>query len=250
MTTFRYKTNKYTKDINNITTLDIEHKKRENLFINKKKTIDNKNIKLDKLKKDLYNLEKKNDYTDEGIRRKAEIKDSIRNLEKEIYNVDNNIDEIDYYYKTYNILLDYYNEDKNEEENKLESNNILDFFSTKKTYNQDTTKSSLLNEYKVLVDDTYMNKKNMGNIIKICSSCNVEKKINSNEGIYECYNCGNAEILIMDSEKGSYNTIMPDISTYAYKRINHQLFRWLTASLLVLCSIRTEVKDAMLHLIN
>ena len=85
----------------------------------------------------------------------------------------------------------------------------------------------------------------------ICKKCNIEKKINNMEGIYECNNCGMTEVLIMDNDKSSYNTIIPDISTYAYKRINHQqYFMWLTASLLVLCSIRTRIEGAMLHLIK
>lgn len=248
MTTFRYKTNKYVKDNNNITTLDIEHKKKESSFINKKKTIDSKKNKVKKLKKELENLEKKNEFTDNIIKKKAFLKDSIDKLEKEIRKINSNVDEIDYYYKTYDILLDYYNKDDKKEI--VKSNNILDFFEKKPSVKQEN-KSSLLNEYKLLVDETYTTKKNIENIIKICKKCNIEKKINNLEGIYECYNCGNTDILIMDCDKSSYNTIIPDISTYAYKRINHQhFFRWLTASLLFLCSIKNKVEDAMLHLIK
>jgi len=249
MTTFRYKTNKYVKDNNNITTLDIEHKKKESLFINKKTTLDSKKNKLEKLKLELKNIEVKNEYTDSIIKKKANLKDTIDKLEKDIVKINNNVEEIDYYYKTYDILLNYYNKDNKEES--IKSNNILDFFEKKESIKKEENKSSLLNDYKVLVDDTYTNKKNIGNIIKICKNCNIEKNINNIEGIYECYNCGMTEVLIMDNDKSSYNTIMPDISTYAYKRINHQqYFRWLTASLLVLCSIRTRIEGAMLHLIK
>jgi predicted RNA-binding Zn-ribbon protein involved in translation (DUF1610 family) len=247
MTTFRYKTNKYVKDKNNITTLDIEHKKRETNFINKKNTISSKKLKLERMNEELNKLENNNIYTDDIIKKKANIKDSIESLEREIYTINNNINEIDYYYKTYDILLDYYNEDK--EDKNLESNNILNFFSDKKSNSNDKNKSSLLNDYKILVDDTYTNKKNMDNIIKICNNCNIEKIINNTDGVYECHNCGHTEILIMEQDKSTYNTVMPDISTYAYKRINHQQFRWLTASLLVLCSIGAKIKGAMLHLI-
>lgn len=248
MTTFRYKTNKYVKNKNNITTLDIEHKKKESNFANNENTLDIKKIKLERMKNELETLNKNNIFSDEILKKKADIKDSINRLEKEIYNINNNIDEIDYYYKTYDILLDYYNEDN--KSTKSESSNILNFFSEKQSNNNEIIKSSLLNDYKVLVDDTYTNNKDMTSIIKICKKCNIEKIINNIDGVYECEKCGHTEILIMEHDKSSYNSFIPDISTYAYKRINHQQFRWLTASLLFLCSIRNKVKGAMLHLIK
>ena len=55
----------------------------------------------------------------------------------------------------------------------------------------------------------------------ICEKCNVEMIFYSQECILECPNCGITNYIIVDSSKPSYKEPPPEVSYFAYKRINH-----------------------------
>ena len=230
MSTFRYKPKRLYKSNKNITTLETEHKKKEDHFMNEKKSLSKKKLELNKLKEDLNKLNNKSatNYTDKDIKMKAIIKDKIYDIEKKISKIENSVDEMNYYSKTFDILLDYYDYDDNNNEKNEKSkmaDSIMDFFSktSKQKINHINNKAILLDNYKSLVDDTYMSKQKSHIFVKYCNKCKIEKILNQSEGIYECINCGETELVIVDSDRPNYKDPIPDNSAYAYKRINHQL---------------------------
>jgi len=57
---------------------------------------------------------------------------------------------------------------------------------------------------------------------RYCSNCNEsELTLHLSEGKLICTKCGFCEDIIMDSDKPNYKDPVPDVTAYAYKRINH-----------------------------
>jgi hypothetical protein len=55
----------------------------------------------------------------------------------------------------------------------------------------------------------------------ICSQCNIPLSLIHSEGIQVCTQCGQTEYILIDSEKPSFRDPPPEVSYFAYKRINH-----------------------------
>jgi predicted RNA-binding Zn-ribbon protein involved in translation (DUF1610 family) len=133
------------------------------------------------------------------------------------------------------------------------ANNILDCFKNNKQNSKLINKATLFNNYKTIVYGTY-DKNKESSIIKYCKECNIEKILNQSEGIYECINCGETEIIIVESDIANYKDQIPDVTNYAYKRINHQqirnnnIFRWLTVSYLLLGDINNKVNSEISYI--
>lgn len=229
MSSFRYKPNKMYGSGKNITTLDTEHTKIVNSFINKRESLPEKKIELNNCMKRLDELDKidPSTYTNDNIREKTKLKQQIKALKEEIERIDSNIDEMEYYSETMDILLDYYDEaDIDTADTPKMANNIMDFFSkpqetVRKNKKGKHNKASLLDSYKVITDNEYVSKNKKKTPIKFCGQCKIEKILNQTEGIYECTECGETEIVIIESDRPNYKDPIPDNTAYAYKRINH-----------------------------
>jgi hypothetical protein len=212
---FKYKTKKQNNSKNN-TTLDTEHMNKEKYFTNRKELLPNLKIKLDELEH-----KQKNKIIGDVHYKEKQLQDEINDLKKEIYNIENNIDELNYYTSIFDILIDYYDENNNNNNNNKMANNILDCFKNNKQTNNTVNKAALFNNYKTIVNGTY-DKNKETSIIKYCKDCNTEKILNHSEGMYECINCGETELIIVESDIANYKDQIPDVTNYAYKRINHQ----------------------------
>jgi Asp-tRNA(Asn)/Glu-tRNA(Gln) amidotransferase C subunit len=81
-----------------------DFEKKRNSLPKKKKKLENLQAQLNKFEKD-SNL---NDYTTEDIKKRADLKTEITNLKEEIYDIEHDVSELDYYYKTEDIIMDYY----------------------------------------------------------------------------------------------------------------------------------------------
>ncbi len=124
MATFKYKPDKV-KYLNIVKTLDETHQKFATEFHENRNMLPEKVSKLNELKKELeYFNSNLVEITDEIIRQKANIKDMIRKQEIEIDNIKNGRDEIEYYSKTSDILMDYYNLLDNDDDNIKNTINI------------------------------------------------------------------------------------------------------------------------------
>ena len=85
-------------------------------------------------------------------------------------------------------------------------------------------KAKMLDDYLILTESTYIsNKKHRYNPDFSCPNCNIDRKIIHAEGIFVCISCGEAESIIVDSERPNYKDNVPEKSGYPYKRINHFL---------------------------
>ena len=87
-------------------------------------------------------------------------------------------------------------------------------------------KTTIINNVSLLDDYLKNNDKNYIKNIKtknlnICNNCNVEMMIYNIECITECPKCGRINYIIIDSSKPNYKDPPPEVSYFAYKRINH-----------------------------
>lgn len=310
MSTFKIKHDR-NKNRVHIQTLDETHKKIMGEFEKKRSLLPTKKKKLESLQLSLKNLDDLNPkgYSIDDIKRKAELKEEISNLEEQINDIENDVSEIDYYSKTENIIMDYYEilemndhelyqqypelgeekkivKDTNEmgQLDKLSMLNqqkqkrkkvakkrkrgiqpvsncsIVDFMSVSQNKDlelnsevnseldsevnsevnsdkkitveseknsEDVSKAKLMDQYMMLVDNDYLTTKKMVNQIKKCLNCNIEKTLIHADGIYVCQTCGEAEPVIVDSEKPNYKEAVPDNKPpSSYKKGNH-LNEWL-----------------------
>ena len=116
MSTFKLKPEKI-KYVSEIQTLDEAHKKIISEFQKRKRMLPMKKKKLIDLNNKLKLIEQKNgkEFTNEDIKLRSTLKSDIKALEEEIYDIENNISEIEYYSKTDELLMDYYDILNNDE---------------------------------------------------------------------------------------------------------------------------------------
>lgn len=298
MSTFKIKHDKNKHRVH-VSTLDETHKKIMNDFEKKRVTLPKKKKKLSTLEKQLNELEKINpsEYSNEDIKKRAELKTEITDLKTEIYDIENDVSELEYYFKTEDIIMNYYDimemgdhelyeqhpelgeikktqEQEQKEIDMLDKLNKINLANKKKTrvtkkrkrakpqkntsildfmgntivdqnindnetteYETETeteiestikpdtkgiNKAQLLDQYMMLIDNNYLSEKMKDNAIKICNNCNTEKTLIHAEGIYVCNKCGEAEMVIIDSEKPNYKEAINDSKpSYPYKKSNH-----------------------------
>lgn len=119
MSTFRYKPNKivYLTSINTLDTAHRKHvskfKKRREQLEELKKELEECSNKLESYKNDNIN----NENNVSSIKTKSELKSRIKQLNQDIYDIENNVSELEYYSNTNDILLEYYKNDNNEKKN-------------------------------------------------------------------------------------------------------------------------------------
>jgi len=215
MSNFRIKkqiTHKFNmKDSN---TLEVKHRQKITQIENKKISIDKLQTQLNKLNDDLFiinGMKDKNKTID--LEKRAKILNEKKKIEEEIDIIKNNIDEINYYDLTGDLLNEYY--DIRDNKHTLEIKNILDYLSQdNKNIKKNNTKAHLFERFCQRVDGIRVNKDDGTNRIKYCSYCNIEKTLNQYESSYICPECGDMEFVILDEET--------QIKEYSpYRRINH-----------------------------
>jgi len=96
--------------VSNFDTLDQLHKHIEMDFEKKRNNLPRLVNKLDKLKRELDRIENLNpsNYTANDIKNRSRLKTDIENLEDDIYDIENNVSELEYYSKTGDIIMEYY----------------------------------------------------------------------------------------------------------------------------------------------
>ena len=164
-----------------------------------------------------------------------EVIDDVKELKLNIKKIENYDNESDFFLKTGNILQEYYSEKINIENNiinKINKKNNNSFFNKTHSINH----STLLDNFLQKIDDNYYchkNKSQSKDILK-CRNCNVEMHLFNVEGILECPLCSRVEHVITEYSKPSYKDPPPEISYFAYKRINHfnEFSRILTKNIL------------------
>lgn len=148
-------------------------------------------------------LEKLNDKSKLKRKEKKYTRKRIKNVESLINNT--NYDIFDFFGQD----EDQTNKNKNENENRLEYN-VFD-------------RSILYEDYKISLEGLVVKKKSM----KMCKTCNIEKTMIYNEGLYACIKCGETEYCIIESEQINYKDPMIEKPVFPYKRKNH-FCEWLS----------------------
>jgi len=219
-------------------TLDVCHEKQLDKFNKEYNTIN-------KLKKDLKSKEKKianieknksnNNTSDEisnNLNTLFELNKNKKSIQDKIILLESKKDELEYLTETSDILFNYYDTIKSNNENSSNVKQIIDFFNMdniedsqqskrKNSLDDNQNRSQLLENYLSTTDKNYINN-NLKQVEDKCRHCNSEN-INEllNDGILFCNDCNTIEFILTDNERPSYRDPPKEISYFSYNRINH-----------------------------
>lgn len=240
-------------------TLDQKHTERITRFEKMNNLLPTKKQKLRRLENELDDLSEMNPLkcTDQDVRRKVYLMNSISKLRDEINSIENCTESLNYIVQTLPILINYYDneeiiDDGMEEEfvndvNETGKKNILSYFmqennkeanttpATRQTKNNNkkqsgskTTKptkqmsrAKLYDNYLNVTDINHRKRRTNNNTTCSVPDCGGEKILSQNDGYMVCNKCGFSEIILLPTDKPSYKEPTQDSGTYAYKRINH-----------------------------
>lgn len=208
-----------------------------------------------KIELENYNLdiEQLNTLEDKNYIQKFNLEEQIKLLNSEIEKIETNTYINDYFNKTGHLLYYYYDGNKTLEEeynrtNKSSEEDELDnelseedeedensyIQQSKKTKITDFIekeegfeKAELYDKYiKLINNQTFIQKdiftkKGKAGQSAICIKCNIPLSLVYSEGLQVCQKCGRTEYILIDSEKPSFREPPPEVSYFAYKRINH-----------------------------
>jgi hypothetical protein len=230
-------------------TLDLRHKTKMDEFEHNKKLLDEYVIELD-IQEVAYGKimgKQKKDITDTELLDVIKIKDSITELQKNIKSISTDIDEINYFINTGDVLFEYYSllensnlsssssasasaslhPNKKQASTAKKKKSIIDFFNEDNKGSADISinennRAHLLDKYLSFTDENYIDNSVVNSEPNLCSFCNEETLYYCvNESIFCCEKCYTIEKIITDNEKPSYKDPPKEISYFSYKRINH-----------------------------
>ena len=229
-------------------TLDAKHKEKISTFDSLEKSLPLKEKKLSLLKSklDKINQKKNSELDDNEFEEKMQIKDDIKSLKKEINEIKNKEQDINYLLDTGKLLFNYYNHTNDIAEGKIgvvndikkkkvknnqQKKSVMEYFSAKEKEPEKNANSNDKEEYlsRAKIYDKYLSKTEENYILQnleehnvdICTRCNVEKIMYLSEGKQICPKCNRENFILVDSDKPSYKDPPREVSYFAYKRINH-----------------------------
>ena len=198
-------------------TLDKKHKEIIKNFQIDRNNIDKINDELNMINNKINEMENyRAKFTLEELKIRAKLlngKDELENKKKEI---DENFNEMDYYDKTGDLIIQYY-ELRNENKSQIkETKNILEYLGKNKIEKSegDINRADLFDNYLKRIEGTRINIDDGSKRIKYCEECNIEKILDYSVSAYVCQCCGDVEEIILDEDR--------QIKDYSpYRRINH-----------------------------
>jgi hypothetical protein len=256
---FKYKPQK-SKIGSDINTINNIHKRIISNFNNQDVILENKKKQLSALQDRLYRIRAKLKFSKNDVLEQTKILNEIDTINHEIDNIETHKDELDYYFKTHNILIDYFDDNSitkemsQEEPNEIKNNknklnkknkkievthhstDIISILSNNTNENnqkilQDTSGSnaSIIKQTSnkaTLLNDflSVIGKTNNSDNIqfsKICQRCNIEKNYIQSDGVIVCLNCGETEYVICEVDIVNYKEHLHDKPAYPYKRVKH-----------------------------
>jgi hypothetical protein len=216
MSNFRIKkTPKTQHNIKDSNTLEIKHRQKVKQIETKKKSTDKIIHSLNKITDELNKIDKMR----EGsilfdLEKRADLLNQKKKLEEELEYMNHNIDEINYYDLTGDLLTEYYT--IRDTKQTTEIKNILEYLKPNSHLKKPigNTKAILFDKFCQRIEGIRVNKDIGSNRIKYCEECNVEKILVIEDSSYICPDCGDMEFIIIDEDK--------QIKEYSpYRRINH-----------------------------
>jgi hypothetical protein len=198
-------------------TLDKKHKEIIKTFQTERNNIDKIIEELNETNNKINEMDNFRDkFTLDELKIRAKLLNNKEELENKKKEINENFNEMDYYDKTGDLIIQYY-ELRNENKPHIkETKSILDFLGGKKTEKteSDVNRANLFNNYLKRIEGTKLNIDDGTKRIKYCEECNIEKILVYSVSAYICQCCGDVEEIILDEDR--------QIKDYSpYRRINH-----------------------------
>ena len=210
------------QNIKESNTLDKKHKEIIKNFQNDRYNIDNLNIELNEIQNKLNIIDKNREkFTNEDLNLRANLLNNKDDLLIHKNNIENNFNEMDYYDKTGDLIIEYYELRDNKDITIKETKNILEFLGenrndikNKNKNDNELNRADLFNKYWQRIEGIRVNLDDGTKRIKVCNECNIEKILDYSISAYLCSCCGDVEDIILDEDR--------QIKDYSpYQRINH-----------------------------
>jgi hypothetical protein len=216
MSNFRIKkTPKTQHNMKDSNTLEIKHRQKIKQIECKKKSIDKLSASLNKINDELIKIDKNRELNAVfDMEKRAELLNQKKNLEEEIEQMNSNMEEINHYDLTGDLLTEYYS--IRDAKQTTEIKNILEYLKPNSNIKKQNinTKAVLFDKFCQRIEGIRVNKDDGTNRIKYCEECDVEKTLVVEDSSYICPECGDMEFVIIDEDK--------QIKEYSpYKRVNH-----------------------------
>lgn len=202
--------------------LEAEHKKMLSKF--KKQTENKSKLNTEKARL-LINIKNTKDK-----KTKTSFEKKLKTINKKLEDINVDEERQNYFLNTSKMLYDYYKKDiKKEKDNSEETEEseesevkelptgcIQDMIRVVTT----SKRSSILDKYMYTLNPGYeMSIMEIGG--ETVCECGNELTLKRSEGELVCMECGKSNDYVIDSEKKSYKNVPPDITYFAYKRMNH-----------------------------
>jgi len=195
-------------------TLDKKHKEIIKIFENEKENTSDFLIQIENINDTINKMDQYRDkFSMDDLNIRAELIKKRDDLTEKINDIKYN--EMDYYDKTGDLIVQYYEKKNGSESNDRvkKSINIMDFFTGKK---QESTSNitNIFEQYWKRIEGVRINCDDGTKRIKYCLECNVEKILDYGVSAYVCQCCGDLEEIILDEDR--------KIKNYSpYRKINH-----------------------------
>ena len=230
-------------------TLNYHHNEVLNKFSGDKQKIPELNKKLLLINKSInnYSNKKNKNLTEEELENKLQLIEEQNKIQKEIDNINSNIEKNNYLLNTSHMLFHYFDEDSlytinhTVQSKKNSKKSVLDFF--KKTKSKSTleinkekeknknkdvriefkNKKDILDAYLTMIDKSYIPKlpELSNEELSMCNECYEQRIFDSTHGVMICPTCGCEEKILIDNDTPSYKEPPREITYFAYKKINH-----------------------------
>ena len=199
-------------------TLDKKHKEIIKSFQDDKNKINNFEEEIELVNYKLSEMETyREKFTYNDLKERAILlnkKDELTNTNIDLLE---NFNEMDYYDKTGDLIIQYYELRDDNKSNVKESRNIMEYLGGKKnqpTVNSDVNRADLFEQYYKRIEGVRIKLDDGSKRIKYCLECNLEKILDYGVSAYVCQCCGCVEEIILDEDR--------QIKDYSpYRRINH-----------------------------
>ena len=109
------------------------------------------------------------------------------------------------------------NDTENNFKKDVSSNKISDYVSRKENFRR----KEIYEKFMSKVDPHFTISQTKNEKYDLCSLCDNQMKFNQIEGYLYCETCGTTELVKTDCDKRNYKDPPPEMSYFAYKRINH-----------------------------
>ena len=207
-------------------TIDAKHNEQVKLFKEKKKLLPVKKKELSKLENEYEKMIRKDlkEFTDQEFHTKDVLEDKIDSVKKEIYNLENSVEEKEYYLQTSNLLFDYYDNSKSsvvKKKKNIKGNKTVMDWLNKDQDKLENNRQKICDSYLSITNPEFVRQINNSDDEMTCLKCNIEKTTHLSDGCMICKKCGDVSYIVIDSDKPSYKDPPKEISYFAYKRINH-----------------------------